>query len=422
MAKKPAAAVPLPQRQGVAASYCWLPDGNWPNLLSFLVQRFPAIPAESWRARMAKGEVRDAAGRTMQPDSPFQRGSQIFYYRELEAETPIPFQERILYQDAHIVVVDKPHFLPVTPTGRFLQETLLVRLRNRLQLPDLTPIHRLDRETAGLVIFSHQRASRDAYHTLFRERAVEKVYEALVPAIPAVSAWTFPVTYRSRIVQGTPFFRMQEEPGEPNSETEITLLQARGAVNLLALRPVTGRTHQLRVHMAALGMPILNDGFYPDALPCKGDDFSEPLQLLARMIRFVDPICGEERVFCSERVLEKNWLDGGNALHWQGSRSRSCAMSAREFEGELLARCVAVARSQDALAAENQREANVFRVAGMIIVSRWPQEAARLMQAGDGYFTQHPEQQLHASEVVRKGWIIGFPRLRDMLNRRLGEG
>ena len=311
MAKDPAAVAPLPQRQGVAASYCWLPDGNWPNLLSFLVQRFPAIPAESWCARMAKGEVRDAAGRVMQPDSPFQRGSQIFYYRELEAETPIPFLERILYQDAHIVVVDKPHFLPVTPSGRFLQETLLVRLRNRLQLPDLTPIHRLDRETAGLVIFSHQRASRDAYHTLFRERAVEKVYEALVPAIPAVSTWTFPVTYRSRIEQGTPFFRMQEVPGEPNSETVIALLQARGAVNLLALRPVTGRTHQLRVHMAALGMPILNDGFYPDALPCKGDDFSQPLQLLARLIRFVDPICGEERVFRSDRLWENIGLMAG---------------------------------------------------------------------------------------------------------------
>ncbi len=313
MAKNPTPAAPLPQKKGVAASYCWLPAGNWPNLLSFLQQRFPAVPLATWLLRMEKGEVREASGAIMQPDSPYQRGRQIFYYRELAEETPIPFQEHILYQDAHILVVDKPHFLPVTPSGRFLQETLLVRLRQRLQLPDLTPIHRLDRETAGLVIFSHQRQTRDAYHTLFRERAVEKIYHALVPSMPVMSDGSpkfpmsapsaFPFTYRSRIEQGEPFFRMQEVLGEPNSETVIDLQANRGAVNLLTLRPLTGRTHQLRVHLAALGMPILNDAFYPHALPCKGDDMSQPLQLLAHSIRFIDPICGEERVFCSGRGL-----------------------------------------------------------------------------------------------------------------------
>ena len=303
---------PLPIRDGVAPSYLWLQKGAWPHMLAFLSERFPDVAAASWLDRMARGEVVDHAGVCLRPDSPYRWGICIFYYRELEAETVIPFEERVLYRDAHILVADKPHFLPVTPSGRFLHETLLVRLKKKLQLPDLTPIHRLDRETAGVIIFSHNAASRGAYQSLFQQRAVHKVYEALAPTLPGRD---FPFTYRSRMVDGTPFFRMQEVAGEPNSETRIDLIEQRGALSRYRLQPLTGRKHQLRVHLAALGMPIVNDAFYPIALPCKADDMSQPLQLLARAIAFNDPISGQARFFESERTLIcEAWCSPGKIL------------------------------------------------------------------------------------------------------------
>jgi tRNA pseudouridine32 synthase/23S rRNA pseudouridine746 synthase len=291
---------PLPVVDGVAPSYLWLPAGEWPDLLSFLEQRFPAVGGATWVARMARGEVVDGDGARLAPDSPYRRGACIFYYRELPAETPIPFEEIILYQDERILVADKPHFLPVIPSGRFLHETLLVRLKKKTGLADLTPIHRLDRETAGVVIFSHDMASRGAYQSLFQQRLVEKTYEALAPAAPDLA---LPLVYRSRMVDGTPFFRMQEVDGEPNSETRIELIEQRASCSLYRLQPLTGKKHQLRVHMAALGIPIINDAFYPDAHPCKGDDLSAPLKLLAREIAFADPLDGRRRHFASQREL-----------------------------------------------------------------------------------------------------------------------
>jgi tRNA pseudouridine32 synthase / 23S rRNA pseudouridine746 synthase len=297
---KPGPRSPLPIRDGVAPSYLWLPEGRWDNLLDFLGQRFPDVDGATWRSRMARGEVVDGAGSTLGPGSAYRRGMRIWYYRELERETPIPFEAQILFRDAHLLVVDKPHFLPTIPGGRFLHETLLVRLKKSLGLDDLTPIHRLDRETAGVVIFSHHLASRGAYQSLFQQRCVEKEYEAL--AAPLAGA-QFPFVYRSKMVEGTPFFRMQEVEGEPNSETEIDVIANRADATLYRLRPRTGRKHQLRVHLAALGIPILNDAFYPVALPCKEDDVSRPLQLLARAIAFADPYTGQRRRFESLRAL-----------------------------------------------------------------------------------------------------------------------
>ncbi|HWW06653.1 pseudouridine synthase [Collimonas sp.] len=291
---------PLPIVDGVAPSYLWLPAGAWPNLLEFLEHRFPAVARADWVARMARGHVVDGNGLRLTPDSPYQRGTCIFYYRELEAETPIPFEASILYQDERILVADKPHFLPVIPTGRFLHETLLVRLKKKTGLAHLTPIHRLDRETAGVVIFSHDLASRGAYQSLFQQRLVDKTYEALAPTRPDL---VLPLVYRSRMVDGTPFFRMQEVAGEPNSETRIELIERRETCSLYRLRPLTGKKHQLRVHLAALGIAIINDTFYPDVYPCKGDDLSAPLKLLAREIAFVDPLDGRQRRFASQREL-----------------------------------------------------------------------------------------------------------------------
>ena len=294
---------PLPVREGVAPSYLWLQKGNWTTLLEFLLQRFPDVDSAIWQERMERGEVVDDSGRRLDKASPYFWGKRIFYYRELEQETPIPFQETILFQDQHLLVVDKPHFLPVIPTGRFLQQTLLVRLKNKLDVPDLSPIHRLDRETAGVMIFSVNRNSRGAYQSLFQQRSVIKQYQALAAHL---SEYTAPFVYRSRLVNGTPFFRMQEVPGVANAETRIEIIEQMGAISRYRLTPVTGRKHQLRVHMAALGVPIINDAFYPLALPCKADDVSQPLKLLARSIRFVDPISGQERYFESGLVLNSD--------------------------------------------------------------------------------------------------------------------
>jgi tRNA pseudouridine32 synthase/23S rRNA pseudouridine746 synthase len=292
---------PLPMRDGVAPSYLYLPEGDWPDMISFLVARFPDVSEAAWRARMARGDVVDGDGNLLTPASRFKRGLRIFYYRELEEpETPIPFKEEILHLDQHVVVVDKPHFLPVIPSGRFLHETLLVRLRKTLGEEDLVPIHRLDRETAGVVIFSRNAASRGVYQSMFQKRVIDKEYEALAPRLDGV---TFPFTYRSRMVEGDKFFVMKEVEGEPNSETLIDVIEQRGALTLYRLHPHTGRQHQLRVHLSSLGVPIVNDAFYPVALPCKQDDVSQPLQLLARAISFIDPLSGEWREFRSRRTL-----------------------------------------------------------------------------------------------------------------------
>ncbi|MBK4737108.1 pseudouridine synthase [Noviherbaspirillum pedocola] len=289
----------MPVRDGVAPSFIYLLPGQTGSLLEFLERRFPAVGRDTWVARMLRGEVRDEDNTVLLPDAICGGGRKVYYYREIERETPIPFEESILHCDEHLLVADKPHFLPVTPSGRFLQETLLVRLRRKTGLEHLTPIHRLDRETAGVVIFSHDPATRGIYQSLFQKRSMIKVYEALAGPLNA----EFPLTYRSRMVDGKPFFRMREAAGEPNSETVIKPLERRGGQVLYELRPNTGRKHQLRVHMAALGIPIVNDAFYPEALPCKGEDVSAPLKLLARSIAFVDPLSGLPREFRSRRSL-----------------------------------------------------------------------------------------------------------------------
>jgi len=292
---------PLPVRDGVSPSYLWLQAGDWPDMLSFMVERYPAVSEEHWRERMERGDVVDHDGQPLRPGSPYVRGTRIFYYRELvEAETPIPFEEEILFQDEHLVVVDKPHFLAMIPTGRFVHETLLVRLKKKLGIADLVPIHRLDRETAGVVVFSATTASRGIYQSMFQKRAMQKEYEALAPRLHGVD---FPFTYRSRMVDGDKFFIMKEEEGEPNSETLIDVIEHREDATLYRLFPHTGRKHQLRLHLSSLGVPILNDAFYPVAQPVGEDDLSKPLKLLARAIEFTDPLTGEPRRFVSRRSL-----------------------------------------------------------------------------------------------------------------------
>lgn len=297
---------PLPIRDQIAPSYAWLPQGQWPNLLAWLLERFPHLDRNILEDRLARGEIVDEAGRVMTADTPYRPGSRIWYYREVPPETPVPFEEIVLHRDERLLVVDKPHFLATVPGGRYLRETLLARLRSKLDLPHLTPIHRLDRETAGVVLFCIDPPSRGRYQALFEQRTVSKVYEAIAPFRADLE---LPRVHRSLLQEGSRngerFFTMQEVAGEPNSETRIELLERRGDLAKYRLAPQTGRKHQLRAHMAALGIPILNDPWYPAVLEDKGDDFSKPLQLLAREIAFVDPVSGELRRFATTRGL--NW-------------------------------------------------------------------------------------------------------------------
>jgi tRNA pseudouridine32 synthase/23S rRNA pseudouridine746 synthase len=292
-----------PGRNGVGPSSAALPAGPWTTLIDFLVQQFPAITRAEWQQRMQRGEVLDAEGNVLLPTSPYRAHSKIFYYRSLPAEPRIPFNEVVLYQDDYLIVADKPHFLPVTPAGRYLQETLLVRLKNTLGIDTLAPMHRIDRETAGLVLFTIQPQTRNIYQTLFRDRAVSKGYEAIAPWRPDLP---LPTVYRSRLIESAAFMKMCEVEGEANAETAIELMEVKGELARYRLHPVSGQKHQLRVQMSALGMPIVNDRIYPDLYPDQGaaQDYSQPLKLLAKSICFTDPVSGQPRQFESLQNLQ----------------------------------------------------------------------------------------------------------------------
>lgn len=273
-----------------------LPRGDWPTVLDCLCARFPAIARERWIDRFARGRVLDAQGVAINAEHPYREGLRIIYFREVPAERPIPFSESIIHVDDHLVVADKPHFLPVTPSGGYVEQTLLARLTRRLGNPRLSPLHRIDRHTAGLVLFSANPATRSLYQSLFAQRAVAKTYEAIAPALPRVE---FPLTRTTRLAAGEPFFRMRESDGEPNTETRIDVLERHSACWRYALYPVTGKKHQLRVHMAALGAPIRNNPMYPELNYPDDDDYTRPLQLLARDLAFIDPMSGQLRQFRS---------------------------------------------------------------------------------------------------------------------------
>lgn len=280
----------------VTASTVHLPEGSWSTVLDALCARFAQIPRSVWVSRITRGMVRDDQGAAMDLRTPYRAHMTVHYQREVADEPRIPGVEIILHADADLVVVDKPHFLPVVPAGRFVEQSLLRRLLRTLGNGDLVPLHRIDRLTAGLVLFSVNRASRGAYQALFRQRQIEKRYVALAPPLPNLA---FPLVRRTRIVRGEPFFRMREIPGTPNAETRIEVLSREGTLWRYGLSPLTGRKHQLRVHMAALGAAIANDPWYPALTEAASDDGAHPLRLLAERLAFVDPLSGAHRVFRS---------------------------------------------------------------------------------------------------------------------------
>ena len=298
-----------PTRHGVSASSVFLPidpanrDGSGTGLTvaEFLFHRFPGVSRTDWLQRLAQGDVVDDQGQPLTTLTPYTPQRRIYYYRAIEVEPRIPFGEVVLWQDEHLLVVDKPHFLPVLPSGKYLQETVLVRLKNKLGLNDLVPIHRIDRDTAGLVLFSAQPATRDAYHALFREREVHKTYQANARWNPALP---WPLTRKTRIEASAAHFMQQAEvDGPPNSITHIAPLEVLGDWARYELKPITGHRHQLRVHMAALGLPLLGDGIYPILTPEGQTNHEQPLQLLAKSIEFTDPLSGQVRRFESQRHL-----------------------------------------------------------------------------------------------------------------------
>ncbi|MBL0885330.1 pseudouridine synthase [Myceligenerans indicum] len=346
---------PLPVRDGLNPTRLVLPHDAatvalYPTSYAWLLERFPD-DAVRLREKVAGGEVVTERGEPITPGTPYRPRGFLFLYRDPPADEPaVPFEPEILHRDDDLLVVDKPHFLATMPRGRWIRNTVLVRLRASLDLPELSPVHRLDRPTAGVLVLTVRREVRGAYQMLFQERQVRKVYEAVAPlprlrslsvddggrgaadadgadhanggcgAAEANGAAGDPpsdadvirrladgqaVTIRSRIEKHRGTAPAQELPGEPNAESLITLVardDARG-LGRYRLEPRTGKTHQLRLHMASLGVPILHDPFWPVLREDAADDFDRPLQLLARSLEFRDPLTGDPRRFESRLSL-----------------------------------------------------------------------------------------------------------------------
>ncbi|WP_329164627.1 pseudouridine synthase [Streptomyces sp. NBC_01717] len=306
-AKPPPA--PLPQRDGIDPVRVRLPEDpgeEWATVRDHLLARFAgAIGADRVDAMFADGRFVSVLG-PVAPDEPYTAGRFLWFHRDFAPEEPVPFPVGVVYRDARLVIADKPHFLATTPRGRHITETAVARLRRELGLPSLQPAHRLDRLTAGLVLFVVRPEDRGAYQTLFRDKLVRKEYEAVAPYDPSIA---FPRTVRSRIVKERGVIAAREEPGEPNSESRIELLEHREGLGHYRLLPATGRTHQLRVHMRGLGLPLVHDPVYPVIEPeGAADDWTRPLQLLARVLEFTDPVTGGPRRFESGLRLSA-WPD-----------------------------------------------------------------------------------------------------------------
>ena len=316
-----------PVIKGVGPSTVGVPANTTLSAIDFLTAKFSAIAREEWQLRFEAGEILNAAGRVMAPQDSLHSQSHLHYYRSIRNEPELPFKATVIFQDEFLVVADKPHFMPVTPGGRYVQQSLLVQLKQQLNLPELSPVHRIDRETAGLVLFSVRAQDRNAYQALFRLRQVEKTYEAIAGA-PETSHLNlqFPLVHRSMMEEDSQFFRMREvaekqlkSEDEFNSETWLDCLEKfvintgsthqkdTQSISLARylLKPSTGQRHQLRVHMNSIGLPLINDQFYPQVLKHANDldEFNAPLQLLAQTIAFKDPVTGASRSFASSRQL-----------------------------------------------------------------------------------------------------------------------
>jgi tRNA pseudouridine32 synthase / 23S rRNA pseudouridine746 synthase len=271
------------------------------TVFEFLCSRFPNITPAIWQERINFGNVFYENKKPVGLPDIAKTGTRIYYYREVENEIIIPFNEKILFRDEHILIADKPHFLQIAPAGKFANETLLNRLKKSTGLDDIVPVNRLDRDTAGLVLFSTNKHTRDAYYKIFRDRLVYKSYKCITEDNPEIKETRLRI--ENRLIQGEPWFRMKSSKGNVNSITDITLDRRENGFSYFSLHPETGRKHQLRIHMCLIGCPILNDRYYPDLFPESSDDFTKPLKLLAEKLSFKDPLTGRVHDFQTERNL-----------------------------------------------------------------------------------------------------------------------
>ncbi|MBB4927118.1 pseudouridine synthase [Kitasatospora kifunensis] len=310
---------PLPQRRGVDPVRVRLPaEGSWATVAEYLAHRLPDEVGDRLAQMLRAGEIIGVAG-PVGPGTRFEPGTSVWFHRDLPPEVPVPFELEVIHRDEHLVVVDKPHFLATTPRGSHVVQTALSRLRHELDLPELSPAHRLDRLTAGLVMFVADPQARGAYQTLFRDRLVTKEYEAVARYDPLLE---LPRTVRSRIVKERGVIAAREEDGPVNAESRIELIEHRGGLARYRLTPLTGRTHQLRLHMSGLGLPILGDPVYPEVLPeAAPGDFRRPLQLLAVTLAFTDPLSGQPVRLRSRRTLAA-WTDTDTDLSTDTEKGR----------------------------------------------------------------------------------------------------
>lgn len=289
-------------RNGVNASKVYLPkNAVWNTTLQFLLHRFQYVKADDILLRLKRQEIVDENGSAINANTPYKPDSWLWYYRYVPNEAALPFSMSLLYKDENIAVVDKPHFMATIPGGQFLHETALVRLRQQLNSSDVSPIHRLDRDTAGLLLFCLNNKHRGAYQTLFQHQKVKKTYLAIAAY---ESKYLKKIGYASHICKGEGFL-MTESNKPINSYTEIEIIKNLGnGLALYELNPVSGKKHQLRVHLSSLGIPIVNDRLYPELKSQRAnDDFSDPLQLLAYGLKFTDPISGLVHKFKSNQKL-----------------------------------------------------------------------------------------------------------------------
>ena len=273
------------------------------SVLEYLIVKFPDISQNIWQQRILEGKVHWHDGSLVSVDTPFRPQQRVYYYREVETEPVVPFEEKILFQDEHLLVAHKPHFLPVIPSGKYINECLQNRLRKKTGIENLQALHRLDRPTAGLVLFSTNAETRHRYHQLFDENKIHKTYLAIAATNTEDELVGQQWQVKNRITNGEPRFQMKVVSGLPNSHSEIRCLKQTTDKSLFELNPITGKTHQLRVHMQAIGWPILNDRYYPTLQPEAADDYSQPLQLLAKELQFIDPVTNLRRIFSSNANL-----------------------------------------------------------------------------------------------------------------------
>lgn len=280
-------------------------NSGWNSLLEFLVEKFPLIDERIWSERFSQNKIHWLSGESVDAETPFKPSQILCYYREVPDEPKIPFKHTIIYQDEHILIADKPHFLPVTPGGIYVNECLLERIRQQENLPDIVATHRLDRETAGLVLFSINPETRGHYCQLFADGKISKHYQAVAKLSddlinkPLPQHWSI----TNRLEKSAQSFIMLQVDGKVNARSEISLIKKNDDAGLFELKPITGKTHQLRLHMAKIGAPILNDSFYPALLAERPLNYENPLQLLAKKLSFDDPLTQKRFSFESNQAL-----------------------------------------------------------------------------------------------------------------------